>query len=165
MTSAPRLARRRPRSRPAGPPPTMHVAVRVVVTWAGTAAAPPPERFRAAPPGARRSRSGLATRGAVSGARSGGHAQAHGDAEGAADAAALGRLAEGRHLRLVETAVEDQLRLDGHDAPLRLRGLQSRLEPSNRPLAPFGEPPNVGELSGADGPQQHFGRRRALVPA
>jgi len=94
-----------------------------------------------------------------------GQTQVHGDTEGAADAAALGRLAKSGPLQVVEGALEDQLRVDPDDAALRLRRAQSGLEPANRPLSPFGEPPNVRELSGADGPEQHLGRRRPLVPA
>src|SRR5204863_6981041 len=94
-----------------------------------------------------------------------GQTQTHGDAEGAADAAALGRLAKAGQLHVVEGPFQDQLRVDRDDAALSLGGLQSSFEPSDRPLSPFGEPPNVRELSGADGSEEHFGRRRALASA
>src|SRR6266849_10615173 len=94
-----------------------------------------------------------------------GQTQAHGNAEGAADAAALCRLAKAGQLQVVEGTFQDQLRVDRDDAALGLRGPQSGLEPSDRPLSPFGEPPNVRELSGADGPEEHLRRRRALIPA
>jgi hypothetical protein len=63
--------------------------------------------------------------------------------------AAPGRLAKSGQLQVVEGALEDQLRVDPDDAALRLRRAQSGLEPSDRPLFPFGEPPNVRELSAA----------------
>ena len=90
-------------------------------------------------------------------------AQADGNAEGAADATVLGRLAQARQLRAVERALEDQLRVDADDPALGLRGAEPGLEPLDRPLLAFGEPPNVRELSGADGAEEHLGRRRALV--
>jgi len=74
-------------------------------------------------------------------------------------------LAQRGELRLVEGAVQDQLCVDGHDAPLSLRGAEPGLEAPDRPLPAFGDPPNVGELSSADGPQQHLGGRWPLVAA
>src|SRR5262245_10039572 len=130
MTSAPRLARRRPKSRPAGPPPTMHAAVRVAVMRM-----PAP----AAGPRMLRPRRRLGARRAAREIWRGGHAQVHGNAEGAADAATLGRLAKPGHLGLVDDTLDDQFGIDGDDAPLGLRRLQARLESSDRPLSAFGE--------------------------
>ena len=77
--------------------------------------------------------------------------QVHGNAEGAADTTVLGRFAQAGELRAVEHALEDQLRLDADDAALGFRGSEPGFKPPDRPLSAFGEPPNIRELSGADG--------------
>ena len=96
-----------------------------------------------------------------------GQAQTHRDAEGAADAAVLGCLPKGGQLRVVERTVQDQLSVDRHKPALRFRCVQSGREPTENPLTSFGEPPNVGELSGADRAWEHLGGRRSssLPPA
>jgi len=58
----------------------------------------------------------------------------------------------------VECALEDQLRVDRDDPALGLGRAEPRLEPPDRPLLAFGDPPNVRELSGADGAEQHLRR-------
>jgi hypothetical protein len=85
-------------------------------------------------------------------------AQAHGDTESPADATALGSLAKCGQLCVVEGALEDQLRVDGYEPTLRLGRSKSSRELPEGPLLSLGEPPNVGELSGADGAEEHLGR-------
>src|SRR5262245_53931047 len=74
----------------------------------------------------------------ASGRRSGlvgqSHTQAHGNAERAADATVLGCFAKSRQLSIVESAVQDQLRVDRHEAPLSLRRAKPGHETLERPL-------------------------------
>ena len=94
------------------------------------------------------------------GVSAGGHCHPQRDrhVQRATDATVLGGLAELRDLRVVERSGDDDLGVDAGDASLGFGGAQPRLEPAEWPLLSFGEPPNVGQLSGADGAEQHLGR-------
>ncbi len=59
---------------------------------------------------------------------------------------------------VVERDVQNQLGVDAGDSPLGFRRGEARLEPTDGPLLAFGDPPNVRELSGADGAEQHLRR-------
>jgi hypothetical protein len=89
-----------------------------------------------------------------------GHRKTKGDrhVQRAADPAVFRRLPELGALLVIQDAADDQLRLDAGDATLRFRGGEPGFEPAKRPLLAFGEPPNVRELSGADGAEQHLRR-------
>src|SRR5262245_45349462 len=77
----------------------------------------------------------------------------HWNAERATDAAVLGGRAKRDQPCVVERTVQDQLSIDRDEPALRLRRVESGREATENPLMSFGEPPNVGERSGADGAQ------------
>jgi hypothetical protein len=101
------------------------------------------------------------------GVSAGGHRHSQRDrhVQCATDATVLGGLAELRDLGVVERSGDDDLGVDAGDPALGLGGAQTRLASAERPLLSFGEPPNVRQLSGADGAEQHLGRRRPFVTA
>jgi hypothetical protein len=87
-----------------------------------------------------------------------GDSQRHRHIQRATDAAVLRRLAQLRDLRIVERAGDDDLGVDAGDPSLGFGGAQARLESAERPLLSLGEPPNVRQLSGPDGAEQHLRR-------
>jgi hypothetical protein len=86
------------------------------------------------------------------------HSQRDRHVQRAADATVLRGLAELRDLRLVERSADDDLGVDADDPSLGFGGAEARLASAERPFLSFGEPPNVRQLSGADGAEQHLRR-------
>jgi len=87
-----------------------------------------------------------------------GYSQRHRHVQRATDAAILRGLAQLRDLRIVERSGDDDLGVDAGDPSLSFGGAQARLESTEWPLLPFGEPPNVRQLSGPDGAEEHLRR-------
>jgi hypothetical protein len=94
------------------------------------------------------------------GGLAGGHrySQRHRYVQRATDAAILRGLAQLRDLRIVERSGDDDLGVDAGNPSLGFGGAQARLESADWPLLSFGEPPNVRQLSGSDGAEQHLRR-------
>lgn len=86
------------------------------------------------------------------------HSQRDRYVQRATDATVFRGFAQLRDLRLVERAGDDDLGVDAGDPSLGFGGAEARLESAEWPLLSFGEPPNVRELSGPDGGEQHLRR-------
>jgi hypothetical protein len=82
----------------------------------------------------------------------------HRHVQSATDATALRGLAQLRDLRIVERSGDDDLGVDAGDPSLGFGGAKARFESAEWPLLSFGEPPNVRQLSGPDGAEQHLRR-------
>jgi hypothetical protein len=80
----------------------------------------------------------------------------HRHVQSATDATALRGLAQLRDLRIVERSGDDDLGVDAGDPSLGFGGAKARFESAEWPLLSFGEPPNVRQLSGPDGAEQHL---------
>jgi hypothetical protein len=91
-------------------------------------------------------------------ARRHGYSQRHRYVQRATDAAILGGFAQFRDLCVVERSGDDDLGVDAGDPSLSFGGAEARLESAEWPLLSFGEPPNVRQLSGPDGAEQHLRR-------
>jgi hypothetical protein len=86
------------------------------------------------------------------------YSQRHWHVQRTTDATVLRGLAQLRDLRIVERSGHDDLGVDAGDPSLGFSGVKARLESGEWPLLSFGEPPNVRQLSGSDGAEQHLRR-------